>query len=565
MNGASVTKLVGAPGSGKTTKLLEFAEQEAEDYGTPASELLFLTFSRSARHEAAERIADVYHGVDRDDLDKRVKTVDGAALTSCLIAGALDLRGRHDLEAEGQLIIQKGNDDDAKYFDWFFRQEFPHIEYDTDDVDPIAELQNGDPASVATGNRLMALYDYVRSQDWPLAEYHRAPIDVELPPAEIQDVLEAWDGFKDHNDLIQHVDHVKTALEQRCPPPGSVLIIDEFQDLSPLQYKLYESWRDRDDVERVYIAGDRHQAIYGFRGADAAQFRDTPADDVVHHEESKRCPEAVVNAAVPIAKPVPEHDVSRVRAWRDGGHFGHVEASDTDRLAALVRDCVDEYGEVYLLARTNRQTGKLAYGLREGGVPYLDLKPNGALRRWRDPAPAILEALRGFDTGDSLPIPSAEILLRNVDPAPARSKAKRLAEGNRLSGTDGPYGQQIIADELRDWFPRADRARDIVPELSVTDWQRELIAGALSSGAQNDPEDVRIGTIHAAKGLEAPCVLVFPAYTQQQLSRFQNDSEAEERRLYYVAMTRASDSALVVHDYFGGREFPPLEADSVTV
>lgn len=67
-----------------------------------------------------------------------------------------------------------------------------------------------------------------------------------------------------------------------------------------------------------------------------------------------------------------------------------------------------------------------------------------------------------------------------------------------------------------------------------------------------------MGTIHAAKGLGAPCVLVFPGYSHKQLERYQEDRsvEAEERRLFYVAMTRAQQTALVVHDYFDGEEFP---------
>jgi len=560
---AHVTKLVGAPGSGKTTKLLEFAETEAEEYETTAGELLFLTFSRSARKEAANRLGAVYPHLDEDDRNKRVKTVDGAALTACLIDDVLELRDRHNLNAPGQLLIQKNNSDDAKYFNWFFQQEFPAIDYDTEQRDPIEELQTGEPTTVPPGNRLLALYDYIQSQDWPLEDYHRAPFDIELSHSKILNVLHSWEQFKGHNDLIQHTDYVKAALERGCPPPGRVLLIDEFQDLSPLQYKLYEEWRDTPDVERVYIAGDRHQAIYGFRGADAMQFRDTPADETVHHEESKRCPQAVVDAAVPVASPVPEHDVSRVRAWRNGGQFGHLEAADGDALSRLVQQRVGEHGEVYLLARTNRQTAKLAYGLRGGGVPYLDLKPNGALRRWDDPLPTLLQALRAFDAGEGLPVPVAEILLRNVEQAPARNEAKRLADDDELGSSDGPYGYQIIHEELRDWFPRANASRDIISELDVDDWQRDLLAGAIVSGAEHHPQDVRIGTIHAAKGLEAPCVLVFPAYSQRQLERFQNGAEAEERRLYYVALTRASETALVVHDYFGGQEFPPLETDAV--
>lgn len=74
---------------------------------------------------------------------------------------------------------------------------------------------------------------------------------------------------------------MKEAIEARCAPPGSVLLIDEFQDLSPLQYKLYEAWRDSPGVNRVYITGDVHQAIYGFRGADPTHFRETPADETI--------------------------------------------------------------------------------------------------------------------------------------------------------------------------------------------------------------------------------------------------------------------------------------------
>jgi superfamily I DNA/RNA helicase len=217
---------------------------------------------------------------------------------------------------------------------------------------------------------------------------------------------------------------------------------------------------------------------------------------------------------------------------------------------------------VYLLTRTNRQAAKLAYGLRQRGVPYLDLKPNGPLPRWDHPAPALLAALRAFDERENLPALVAEILLRNATDAPARRDAKRLAENGRLAGTDPIYGRQVLADEYRDWFPNVDSARELVTELTVEDWRRELIAGALESDATHDPDDVRIGTIHAAKGLEAPCVLVFPAYTHRQLERFQNGAEG---RLYYVALTRASSAALVVHDYFAGEEFPPLAQDGAPI
>ena len=61
-------------------------------------------------------------------------------------------------------------------------------------------------------------------------------------------------------------------------------------------------------------------------------------------------------------------------------------------------------------------------------------------------------------------------------------------------------------------------------------------------------------------GLESPHVMLFPAYTHKQLECFENGSEAEECRLFYVGMTRASERVEVVHQYFGGKEYPPLAA-----
>jgi len=174
--------------------------------------------------------------------------------------------------------------------------------------------------------------------------------------------------------------------------------------------------------------------------------------------------------------------------------------------------------------------------------------------------PMLLAALRAYDNGKNLPIPVARALLQNASSAPAREDAKEEAENDSLT-PDSTLRRAFAPEEYRAWFPGAGRATDVIPQLALADWRRELLAGALRSGAENAPEDVRIGTIHAAKGLEAPCVLLFPAFSHNQLQRFQNGAEAEERRLYYVGMTRTSKTLHIVHEYFDGEhEFPPLEA-----
>ena len=48
------------------------------------------------------------------------------------------------------------------------------------------------------------------------------------------------------------------------------LLVDEFQDISPLQYRLIQAWSGKG--REVFIIGDPDQAIYGFRGADSKSF-----------------------------------------------------------------------------------------------------------------------------------------------------------------------------------------------------------------------------------------------------------------------------------------------------
>lgn len=349
-----------------------------------------------------------------------------------------------------------------------------------------------------------------------------------------------------------------------------MVFIDEFQDLSPLQTELYETWRDSGDVDQLYIAGDPHQAIYGFRGAEPTYFNETVVDEVIHDETSKRCPQAVIDDAIPIAAPVREHDVSRVDALTDGGTVEHVTAPSADALASTVRQCVDDYGEVFLFARTNRQARKIAYGLRSDGLPYLDVSPTGSLRRWEYPTDAFLAAARGFDDGDPLPIPTLALLLDRSTSADARADVQDALDAAGESdaqratavadAADVRPGSLVPPETYRAWYPKADSGRQLVDQLTIKDWMHELLIDALDSRATHKPADVRVGTIHAAKGLGAPCVLVFPAYSSKQLDRYHEDraTEAEERRLFYVAMTRTSEAALVVHEYFNGEEFPPL-------
>jgi superfamily I DNA/RNA helicase len=76
-----------------------------------------------------------------------------------------------------------------------------------------------------------------------------------------------------------------------------------------------------------------------------------------------------------------------------------------------------------------------------------------------------------------------------------------------------------------------------------------------------NPGEIAVGTVHTAKGLEAPAVYLFTASSESMLTRYDksDDLAAEEHRVYYVGATRASEELHLIDDYFEGPIAPPLQ------
>lgn len=561
MSSAKVTKIVGSPGSGKTTELLQCVQQEVKA-GLEPDNLLIMTFTRAAQNDAFSRLLDVYPDPSncQVSLSKRVKTIHGAALSACLSDHVLLLRSRQNINGPGQLLICRSNKSDADYYHWFFKKNFPAIRYKKN-CDPIKQLRAGEDIAAPLGNRLMALHTYLRSSCIKNENYHITPFDIELRRKQILEILNQWKHFKLKNDLIEHHDYIQRAIEASCSPDGTHIFVDEFQDVSPLQFRLVENWRDHSASKQIFIAGDPHQSIYGFRGADPKIFTQLDADKTLKRQKSRRCPEEILNKAKEIIIPASNEDLSEVTASSSGGEYEHLRGVNPAALSVQIENLLKDFNRLFLLARTNRFTAKIAMGLRTEGVPYLDLKPNGNLRRWEEPTGQFLTVLRHFRRSEDLPSDPAKIFLDNSINCPARKSQKKLLENDKLPAFSDKYGSSVNYKEFKTWYPKSNTAYQLIEQLKIDDWETELLKGALRSEHSFSPESVRVGTLHASKGLEAPCVILFPDYSNAQLERYYKSVEDDERRLFYVGMTRASKALYIAHGFFDGKEFPPLATE----
>ncbi len=394
---AHVTRLLGAPGSGKTYTLTrEHATDERDERGVKLEDVRYLTFTASGRTDAMEDMAEIYPTAEEDEVKRSVKTLHGCALSAVLAKGMLDL------SEDGEDSIIRPGGSGVSVFEWFFKQNHPDLEYEDGALDPAEVLADEEDTSAPIGNQILRAYNYCRSKVWALKHYHHGPFEIDLPRNRVLEVMEDWEEFKDEQNLYQDDDYVYLALHNALVPDAEVLYIDEFQDLSPLQYELFKIWRDSPQIKRVYIAGDDKQAIYGFRGADPKYFTDTPVDTEEHGEMSRRCPESVMSAACSLFDEVPSHDVTNVTAKDSGGRVEHRSAEGREELASLVEESLQKHGKTFLLARTNRQAFKMAWALRETGHPYTGVKEGGPLGRWSQPMPQLLGALRALRDGRGL-------------------------------------------------------------------------------------------------------------------------------------------------------------------
>ena len=80
------------------------------------------------------------------------------------------------------------------------------------------------------------------------------------------------------------------------------LLVDEFQDISPIQYRLIQLWSQ--SGRELFVIGDPDQSIYGFRGSDAACFaslqKDYPHAEVIRLTENYRSTAAIVDSAMSV-------------------------------------------------------------------------------------------------------------------------------------------------------------------------------------------------------------------------------------------------------------------------
>ena len=563
MTAAEVLRYTAGPGTGKTFELLRRIGVEAEDHGTRIGDLAFTTFARSQAEDVKARIRTVYPEAGAKEITAAVSTIHAAALRACRSAGILD---------EDARIIAEGSKKDSHFFEEFAAAH--HLPYDPARA-RLAFAPDDDRAAGKAeppGNALFRIARYIVGKytwSWIHAPRAMTAIGAHIPPSygDAAELLEAWSAFKADRHLYEHDDYIRLAIDHSAPAPARILVVDEFQDLSPLQFVLVEMWRRSGDVDRVYVAGDPNQSIYGFRGADPIYLERIPGpvEDIGATAErrppSRRCPAAIVAVA------------DRVLGGRSNmaprSAGGVVEVREGPEFAAVVEALHRRYGAVMVLARYQRDARRLSAALTAAGLPHSSLHPD-RLTPWQkartvagavvDPGEvlAALDAIAVYERAGhpwTLEHDRAEALT-----AAGRPRVRPEAVRGYLSG-----GTPVHIADVLGWFgleARPGAARAIAAGgLALPEKFGPGFLAAFDRGIGRPARSaITVDTIHQAKGREAPAVVLHTGYQKARAREYlQNPAiEAEERRVYYVGITRASEHLVILDGLRSGPAAPPL-------
>lgn len=501
-------KVYGPPGTGKTTYCLDLLCEHLQ----AGDRVLFLSFTRAAKDEAESRLIRTFGSVPEHST---VKTIHALAL-KILNIGVDSLFERPQASTKFYVTLGTVYHSNARKRN-NISESLAYHNY----------LRN-------TGVRTSAMYDGL-----PF-------VDLQCTEACIEH-YERWkrnEGYIDFTDLLERV-----ARGEGTVDPNDVVIIDEAQDLTTLQWKVVD--RLYRDAAMVYVVGDDDQAVYSFLGADVQAFLSWRCDAIKTLDYTYRLPKNILDFS------------ARLAAQIAGRQSKVLKSADRNGLILADLNLVESlnYGtrasELFLV-RNEYMLRRVERLLKRTGVPYRSANsPYTSASRYEGRAFGAITTLHHWRTQ-----PLSTLEWRKMKSVLRGTFVNMIEDEHEAATETRPEGIPALRDIFKAHaeFEKAGWWEDFIPGLSpqVAGMFKQTLA--LHTLEQCLHPNLELSTIHGAKGQEADRVYVCSALTDK-ISRG-IDMKYDEHRLFYVAVTRTKDELILLHDEEAGKNrytFPHTE------
>ncbi len=545
INGPSIV-LAGA-GSGKTRVLVHKVLNLIENHNVDPRTIVMITFTNKAAREMKDRIAFITE-------NKTTLGYIGTFHSFCAMILRRD--GEHigiphsytiyDDGDQQQLLKQILKKKQSKFSPRFFSSK-------------ISDAKN----QLVSPERFIEIFSFYRSAQ--VAEvYHQYQKELQKNDAlDFDDLLmKVVDLFRMHKPIL---DKYQNRYQY--------LLVDEFQDTNVAQYLIAKSLSQKH--RNITVVGDFSQSIYSWRGADIANLEkfseDFEGSQTINLEQNYRSTQKILDFAYEIISENQTHPILHLHTEAEQGDDVSIievenEEEEARYIAEQIQDAANEidYSEIAVLYRTNAQSRSIEELFLHFGIPY-----------------ALIGGTRFYDRKEIKDILCYLRLLLHPDDSVALERILKLGKRRfqkykelflqiKDSVLETPTGEimELIFDkteylalydpDISEDYERLENIKELksvamtFPNLVDFLEQVALVESEYFEGEKSgkSKDGVRLMTLHQAKGLEF--THVFITGLEEGLlphSRSIDDIHQleEERRLFYVGVTRAKKNLVITH------------------
>lgn len=486
--------ILGPPGCGKTTSLLDIVDHELS-IGTLPEEIAYVSFTRRAATEAAERAAKKFEL--RDNQLRWFRTLHSFCFQSLGLSTG-------DVFERSKIL---------EFSDWIKVK-----------LTGAVSMEDGGTFGFQPGDRAMFMENLSRVRGLPSVRTQFNENDDGLSWVFVERLARGLRQYKRDAHLVDYTDMLSMFLAAPVIPDIGVLIVDEVQDLSWLQWQVVIRLAAR--ARRVAMAGDDDQAIYKWAGADVDYFVNMEGHVRVLGQ-SWRVPQLVQNVSSDIIARVGHR---REKEWRP-----RPEAGEVSRIRRLWEVNLWE-DDILILARN-------AAVLRNMVVPLM--REEGVLFEWRGATsvkPSTLAAISNWETlrrGEPITVEEArrvyELMSSGVGVARGHKTLPGWGADDPVTMRDLQQAGGLLVESI--WH-------DALDKIPTEERVYMLRARQKGESFRRSPR-VRLSTIHGAKGGQAKHVVVMRDMASRTY-REMAGSPDDEARVWYVAVTRAMEKLSIV-------------------
>lgn len=534
--------VLAGPGTGKTSTLIERIAFLISK-GVPLESLFITTFTQKAAEEIKNRLSE------RLGIQKTNKKI----IDSAYIGTFHSLCARILKQYPGEALLPYdfkiiGEDEQFKILN-----SLGH-EWDSDEGNFIEVISNWKD-QLLTDEQIKAYCKKTGSQF--LLKASSAYFDYEKE----KKIL----SLIDFSDIIRLTSQLLTSESEASKwffNRFSHFIVDEFQDVNKNQVDFIK--KAIRNYATLWAVADEDQSIYEWRGSDpryCLNFQKIFGKAEIYFlEENFRCPPIVVKLAKNFILNNNQRYDKSIKAFKSatkndlvvfkGFENDELEAKWITSMVLKYKEHNKSLNQIVILSRTNQLTTSIERKLETNNIPFNII---GLKSFWEmTEVISFIKAVKDINkSGVKVKNPSDKThlakelfyLSKELEGLPLRNCANAIA--NKIYEK---MPKNLEKDRRENWLSNTEAILNIALDIDDSEKFMDFVDSKINRQAYKDNNKVTISTIHAAKGLEWDIVFLI-GVEEETIPHYKTKSLEEERRLFYVALTRAKQNFISSYTY----------------